>query len=149
MYGLKQAAVLAYEHLIENLAPHGYRPIPRTTGLWKHYTRPITFCLCVDDFGVKYYIYFSDRDPSITTKLIFKVSVYELISTLDCLRKLVVVYVIRFLAELIIENQVTAAKIQKYLNLIPECGFCQSIFLCHIAHNFSHVLLSLPVSGKI
>ena len=55
MYGLKQAAILAYEHLVKNLKPHGYTPIPHTVGLWKHTSRPITFCLCVDDFGIKYY----------------------------------------------------------------------------------------------
>ena len=55
MYGLKQAAVLAYEHLVNNLKPHGYEPIPHTIGLWRHKTRPTTFCLCVDDFGLKYF----------------------------------------------------------------------------------------------
>ena len=55
MYGLKQAAVLAYNHLVRNLSKHGYAPIPHTVGLWKHKTRRITFCLCVDDFGIKYY----------------------------------------------------------------------------------------------
>ena len=54
MYGLKQAALLAYNYLVEKLAPHGYRPIPHTIGMWKHDTKPISFCLCVDDFGVKY-----------------------------------------------------------------------------------------------
>ena len=54
MYGLKQASLLAYNFLKEKLAPHGYHPIPHTIGLWKHDVRPITFCLCVDDFGVKY-----------------------------------------------------------------------------------------------
>ena len=33
---------------------HGYAPIPHTVGLWRHSTRPITVCLCVDDFGIKY-----------------------------------------------------------------------------------------------
>ena len=55
MYGLKQAALLAYTHLINQLAPHGYRPCPFTTGLWRHDTRPTVFCLCVDDFGIKYF----------------------------------------------------------------------------------------------
>ena len=55
MYGLKQAAILAYKHLVNLLAPHGYHPCPNTTGLWKHETRPTKFCLCVDDFGVKYF----------------------------------------------------------------------------------------------
>ena len=31
MYGLKQAAVLAYTHLINNLAPFGYKPCPYTS----------------------------------------------------------------------------------------------------------------------
>ena len=55
MYGLKQAAVLAYDQLVEHLQPFGYHPIPHTTGMWKHKTRKTIFCLCVDDFGVKYY----------------------------------------------------------------------------------------------
>ena len=55
MYGLKQAAVLAYNQLVKFLAPHGYKPIPHTTGLWYHETCPTKFCLCVDDFGIKYY----------------------------------------------------------------------------------------------
>ena len=54
MYGLKQAAILAYEQLKKNVAPHGYKPIPNTVGLWKHSTKSIQFCLCVDDFGIKY-----------------------------------------------------------------------------------------------
>lgn len=55
MYGLKQAAVLAYNQLVKFLAPHGYKPIPHTTRMWYHETRPTKFCLCVDDFGVKFY----------------------------------------------------------------------------------------------
>ena len=55
MYGLKQAAVLAYRELKKNLATHGYHPITGTVGLWQHETRPTKFCVCVDDFGVKYY----------------------------------------------------------------------------------------------
>ena len=47
MYGLKQAAILAYNQLKSNLAPHGYRPIPNTVGMWKHNTKHIKFCLCV------------------------------------------------------------------------------------------------------
>ena len=55
MYGLKQAAVLAYENLIKNLAPFGYRPIPNTDSYWEHQQYPTKFCLCVDDFGVKFF----------------------------------------------------------------------------------------------
>ena len=54
MYGLKQAAILAYDNLQKNLKPFGYSPVVGTIGIWKHVTRPITFCLCVDDFGIKY-----------------------------------------------------------------------------------------------
>ena len=55
MYGLKQATLLGYENLKKNLKPHGYYPIPHTDGLWKHQSRNITFYLCVDDFGLKYF----------------------------------------------------------------------------------------------
>ena len=59
MYGLKQAAILAYNNLKKILEPYGYRPVPNTMGLWQHDSRPTKFCLCVDDFGVKY---FSNQD---------------------------------------------------------------------------------------
>ena len=55
MYGLKQAAVLAYNQLKANLQPAGYTPIIGTVGMWKHTTRRTKFCLCVDDFGIKYF----------------------------------------------------------------------------------------------
>ena len=55
MYGLKQAALLAYRHLVNQLAPYGYHPCPYTTELWDHETCPTKFWLCVDDFGVKYF----------------------------------------------------------------------------------------------
>ena len=55
MYSLKQAASLAYQHLVKQLVPHGYHPCPYTTGLWQHTTHLTKFCLCVDDFGVKYF----------------------------------------------------------------------------------------------
>ena len=55
MPGLRQAAILTYKHLKNSLDPHGYTPIPGTIGLWKHNARPTKFCLCVDDFGVKYW----------------------------------------------------------------------------------------------
>ena len=54
MYGLKQAAILAYHQLKTHLEPNGYFPIPNIVGIWKHKTRPIQFCLCVDDFGITY-----------------------------------------------------------------------------------------------
>jgi hypothetical protein len=55
MYGLKEAAILAFEQLRDHLAPFGYHPVRHTPGLWKHDTRPTTFTLAVDDFGIKYF----------------------------------------------------------------------------------------------
>jgi hypothetical protein len=55
MYGVKQAALMAYEKLVAALAPHGYRPCKYSLGIWEHKTKPTKFCLCVDDFGVKYF----------------------------------------------------------------------------------------------
>jgi hypothetical protein len=54
MYGLPQSGILAQDLLTKRLAKHGYRPCRHTPGLWKHDTRPVTFTLVVDDFGVKY-----------------------------------------------------------------------------------------------
>ena len=56
MYGLKQEAILAYGNLMKKLQPHGYKPITHNLGLWKHETKPITSCLCVDDSIIKYFI---------------------------------------------------------------------------------------------
>ena len=54
MYGLPQAGILAETQLIHFLGKYGYSPVPHTPGLWRHQWRLITFCLVVDDFGVKY-----------------------------------------------------------------------------------------------
>ena len=55
MYGLKQAAVLAYDQLKKHLATHGCHLIKGTTGLWEHEMRQTKFCVCVNDFGIKYF----------------------------------------------------------------------------------------------
>ena len=53
MYFLKQSDIIVYKKLISNMENDGYYPVPFTTGLWTH---QIFFrCLCVDDFGVKYF----------------------------------------------------------------------------------------------
>ena len=39
MYGLKQAAMLAYDNLKTYLAPYIYSPIMGTVGAWEHNTR--------------------------------------------------------------------------------------------------------------
>ena len=54
MYGLPQAGKIANQELETHLAPFGYHPCPRTPGLWRHKTRPISFALVVDDFAIKY-----------------------------------------------------------------------------------------------
>jgi hypothetical protein len=54
MYGLPQADILTNKLLQRNLAKDGYGPTQHTHGLWKHDTRPISFLLVIDDFGVKY-----------------------------------------------------------------------------------------------
>ena len=54
MYGLPQAGILAKQQLTRFLATYGYAPVRHTPGLWRHKWCPISFCLVVDDFGVKY-----------------------------------------------------------------------------------------------
>ena len=54
MYGLPQAGKIANDELQRHLLPFGYAPCPRTPGLWRHSSKPITFALVVDDFAVKY-----------------------------------------------------------------------------------------------
>ena len=55
MYGLKQAVILAYHSLSKLLTNGGYEQILDSLRMWKHKTRKTLFCLCVDDFGVRYY----------------------------------------------------------------------------------------------
>ena len=54
VWGLPQAGILANKLLSKRLLPHGYYECKHTPGLWQHLTRPISFTLAVDDFGVKY-----------------------------------------------------------------------------------------------
>jgi hypothetical protein len=54
MPGLKQAGCIANERLVKHLAPYGYSPVPFTPSLWRHSSRPVTFSLVVDYFGIKY-----------------------------------------------------------------------------------------------
>lgn len=53
MYGLKQAAHIAYNKLAEYLKPHGYAPSRINPGLWIHESKNVYFALCFDDFRVK------------------------------------------------------------------------------------------------
>jgi hypothetical protein len=54
MYGLPQAGIIAQQLLEERLGKDGYCQSKTTPGLWTHDTRPISFSLVVDDFGVQY-----------------------------------------------------------------------------------------------
>ena len=54
VWGLPQAGILVNKKLRRKLAPFGYHECVDTPGLSKHESRPLTFTLVVDDFGVKY-----------------------------------------------------------------------------------------------
>ena len=54
MYGLPQAGLIAQKLLEQRLNKEEYYQSEHTPGLWTHKWRPITFSLCLDDFGVKY-----------------------------------------------------------------------------------------------
>jgi hypothetical protein len=54
MYGLPQAGRISNDALLPHLAQHGYHQSEHTHGLFTHETRPISFSLVVDDFGVLY-----------------------------------------------------------------------------------------------
>ena len=52
--GLRQSGALAHQQLKLVLGKEGYYASKFTPGLFLHQTRPISFTLVVDDFGVKY-----------------------------------------------------------------------------------------------
>jgi hypothetical protein len=54
VWGLAQAGILANKRLHRKLAPFGYVECANTPGLWRHETRPISFTLVLDNFGMKY-----------------------------------------------------------------------------------------------
>ena len=54
MYGLKQSGMLANRELKKLLAKAVYFPSKHIAGIFVHKTRPISFTLVVDNFGVKY-----------------------------------------------------------------------------------------------
>ncbi len=53
MYGIPQAGILANQLLKKSLATKGCYQCQHTLGLWHHIWQNITFCLVVDDFGIK------------------------------------------------------------------------------------------------
>ena len=54
MYGLPHGGLIANVLLEKRLNKAGYFQSKLVPGLWSHKTRPISFTLVVDDFGVKY-----------------------------------------------------------------------------------------------
>ncbi len=54
IWGLPQAGILANKCLRQKLAPFGYHESINTPDLWMHESRPITFTLVVDNFGVQF-----------------------------------------------------------------------------------------------
>ena len=71
VYGLKEAAILAYNKFLLHITPRGYYPILGTVELWKHKTRQTFFCLCVGDFVIKYLILIILHTSRIHSKIIF------------------------------------------------------------------------------
>jgi hypothetical protein len=53
-YGLPQAGKLTNNDFVLHLVDNGYIQSKYTAGLFIHTSRPVSFCLVVDDFGVKY-----------------------------------------------------------------------------------------------
>ena len=53
MYGLPQARILTNKLLQKQLNEKGYYQCQHTPGLWQHVWQDITFCLMVDNFGIK------------------------------------------------------------------------------------------------
>jgi hypothetical protein len=53
MYGLPPAGILANKLLEQRLNAKGYYHCQHTPGLWRHMWRDISFCLVVDNFGIK------------------------------------------------------------------------------------------------
>jgi hypothetical protein len=53
MYGLPQAGILAKKLLKQCLNAKGYYHCQHTPGLWCHMWQDISFCLMVDNFGIK------------------------------------------------------------------------------------------------
>ena len=54
MYRIPQSGLLAQQLLEKRLNAEGYNQDTLVPGIWTHTWRPITFTLCVDNFGVNY-----------------------------------------------------------------------------------------------
>ena len=67
MYGLKQAAIIAYLQMVKHMDGHVYYLLHCTAGLLVDCTLATHFFLCVEDFGVKYFS--KDREDHLLNAL--------------------------------------------------------------------------------
>ena len=54
MYGLKQAARIAFDRLVKLIKPNGYYLLQSNHVIWCHETLPTKYALCVDNSEIKY-----------------------------------------------------------------------------------------------
>jgi hypothetical protein len=79
MYGLPQAGILANESLAAHLKTFGYLATKHAPGLFRPATRPISFCLDVNDFLVKYVDRINAEHLTTTLQ-----SLYDITTDWDC-----------------------------------------------------------------
>ena len=46
-YGLKEAGILAFNYVVENLATHGYYHVKYTAGIWEHKIQNTKYQICI------------------------------------------------------------------------------------------------------
>ncbi len=66
VWSLPQAGILANKCLHRKLAPFGYYESTNTPGLWHQKSKPITFTLVINNFGVKF-VYKANVDKLISS----------------------------------------------------------------------------------
>ena len=54
LYSLSQSGALAAKKVARDLKPYKYYKVPKTNGLWRHASCPISFTLVVNEFGILY-----------------------------------------------------------------------------------------------
>ena len=75
MYGLKQAACIAFDRLVKLLKYHGYYTIVSLPGIWCHEMLPTKFTLCVDNSVVRYTNYPHPHHLVNTLQKYYKISI--------------------------------------------------------------------------
>ena len=51
-----EASGYFYQQIVQIRKPFGYHPEPHAVGMLSHETRKNKFCLCVDNFGITYFL---------------------------------------------------------------------------------------------